>query len=547
MNAGRQSNLSLFAGVAATAERLLARRRAALRPVAELLPLGDRLRSTPDRITVRLLALNDFHGALTQGISVGGRPAGGAAYLAAYLARERAAHPERTLLVHAGDMFGLTPPLSGLLQDEPAAAVLNHLGFDAGVVGNHEFDEGLDELMRLVDGGSHPGTVWRLGTFPGLTFPSLAANVIAERTGHPVLPAYWIMTVAGIRVGVIGVVTTESARRLGRAAAGLRFADEAATVNRYAQELRGHNVAAVVVLAHLGGQQAAADGPISGAIVPFVSGLDDTIDVVVSGHTHQPYRTEIAGKLVVQAHPFGGSYAAIDLEIDRRANRVVERRATLIPTWHDQVKPDAEVATLVTSYERAAAQTGEPVLAAAGAAVTRESDDSGQHDLGRLVAGAYRAATGAEVAICHPAELRADLPAGPLTRADLYRTLPYGHDLLVLRLTGNQLRRLLEERCRDGRGYRPQTAGIGIEVDLDRPAGRRVNRIWLEGGKALDLDATYSVALSTLAAGSGNLSRTGEAQIAGKTLGAFEAYLRSLPRPFTLASAERPRTTLAAS
>ena len=203
-------------------------------------------------VHIRLLTVNDFHGALTTTGVVDDQPAGGAAYLAAHLARERANHPQSTLLVHSGDMVGLSPPLSGLLQDEPTGAVLNKLGFAAGVVGNHEFDEGVDELVRLVDGGNHPGTIWTTGSFPGFNFPCLGANVISERTGHPLLPATRVLTVAGVRIGVIGVVGTEAARNLGASASGVRFADEASSVKRHIAEFRERRVAAIVVLAHLG-------------------------------------------------------------------------------------------------------------------------------------------------------------------------------------------------------------------------------------------------------------------------------------------------------
>lgn len=498
------------------AERLRVRGAAALSP------------AEPDdgAVQIRILTVNDFHGALDTTGTVDGRPAGGAAFLAAHLARERSQRPETSLLVHSGDMVGLTPPLSGLLQDEPTAAFLNRLGFAVGAAGDHEFDEGLDELVRLADGGSHPETIWRTGSFPGLNFPCLAANVLSERTGHPVLPAVRILPIAGVRIGVIGVVSTGAARRLGAIGTGLRFADEAATVNRHVAELRGHHVAAIVVLAHLGGVAGGDDAP-AGDLPGFAAALAPEVDVIVAGHTHRATVAELSGKLTIQAHPLGLGYGTVDLAIDRRMNRVIERSASLRPTWHDAVEPDRATTALVSSFERLARPLADTVVVERSDPVPREPATSDACALGTLVADAYRARTGADIALVHPDELRADLPGGSLTHADLYRALPAGHDLLAVRLRGSAVIRLCDGGFGGTRMPRLSCSGATVEIGPASPPRRRTATVRLPDGSRLDPHGSYTVALTGPTLGATPAS---DVRVFGKALAAMAAFLRHMAR-----------------
>ena len=480
-----------------------------------------------DVVRVRILTVNDFHGALTTTGVVDGQAAGGATYLAAHLARERANHPDTSLLVHSGDMVGLSPPLSGLLQDEPTGAVLNELGFAAGAVGNHEFDEGVDELVRLVDGGNHPATIWTTGSFPGFNFPCLGANVISERTGHPLLPAARVLTVAGIRIGVIGVVGTEAARNLGVTASGVRFADEASSVKRHIAELRERRVAAIVILAHLGATGPGGAGGRRGRLPEFAAALDADVDLIVAGHTHQPAVVTFGNVLTVQAHPHGLSYGAVDLWIDRRLNRVVERSAEIVPTFHDGIEPDRLTTALIASFERLAAPLADPTVTVGTTPLVREPAPPDATPLGPLVADAYRSATGAEISLVHPAELHADLPSGRVSRADLYKVLPGGHDLVAARMSGAALLRLLDDRSRPVRAPRPYCSGAKPEFVMDRAQGQRLAGLRLADGEKLDPAGIYTVAGAAPVLGT---VRSTEVRVMGKALAAVETYLRDARR-----------------
>ncbi len=153
----------------------------------------------PEAVPVQILAINDFHGQVSPGKKVNGRPVGSAPVLAAYLKKEQQDFAGSTFIVHAGDLVGASPPASALLQDEPAIMFMNLLGNRecsprnrlnpkanlVATVGNHEFDEGVDELLRLLRGGNSPQGPFLEDPWQGAAFPSVAANVGKKGTNDP--------------------------------------------------------------------------------------------------------------------------------------------------------------------------------------------------------------------------------------------------------------------------------------------------------------------------------------------------------------------------
>lgn len=491
--------------------------------------------SSDQTVTLHLLAVNDLHGEIAPSHTLNGHQVGGAAYLAAHINRRRARYPDRTLVVHVGDLVSASPAISGLLQDEPAVAIANAIGFDLGVVGNHEFDEGVSELFRLLDGGAHPVTMPLTGRFPGTRFPVLAANVVRTATGRPLLPPYRVITRRGIKVGFIGVVTTETPSGVGRGVDGLTFLDEAATVNHYARELRGQGVRTIVVLAHLGGIPTAT-GAVHGPIANLAQTVADTVDVILSGHTHRAYATTIAGKLVTQAWAYGVALADIALTIDCASGRVVEKTAELVPTLHDTVPPDPAITALVSRYTALAAPLISEPVGVAARAFTRSCDRPGEQSLGDLIADAYRWRTGADLALSHPGWNWADIAAGAVTLGDLYLIQPANDDLVTVRLTGAQIMQGLEQQWQTGQTTMLQISGLEIAVDPQAPFGRRVVEARLTDGQRLDPTAHYVVAINGLLAGGGGgftAFQDGiEVGVGPKDLATLVDYIRHLPRPF---------------
>jgi 5'-nucleotidase len=273
-------------------------------------------------VRLRLLGVNDFHGHLEPP-----RPGiGGAAWLKAHL--DRATLPGRTIRVHAGDMVGATPLVSSWFHDEPTIEAANEIGFDVGTVGNHEFDEGGDELMRLLHGGRRggpealkPDASGRLlntssPEFAGARFPYIAANTV-DGDGELLLPPYEIVERAGVSVGFIGVTTrTTPTFLLERHAARFRFTDISDAVNRWVPELRRRGTEAIVVLAHAGGPtQDQSDAPgFAGEIVDEAREMSPAVDVVVAGHSHSRIHLRVPNtggpgdKLIVEALSYGVAY-----------------------------------------------------------------------------------------------------------------------------------------------------------------------------------------------------------------------------------------------
>jgi 5'-nucleotidase len=253
-------------------------------------------------VKVQLLGINDFHGHLDAALpgKIGRRtlrrrdriPAGGAEYLATHVRMLSRRNPN-TLVVSAGDLIGASPLLSALFHDEPTIEAMNEIGLDLNAVGNHEFDDGAAELLRLQRGGCHPNDGCQDGTpFGGARFRFLAANVVSRRTGKPLFAPYAIRRLGGVRIGFIGM-TLEGTPDIvpPSVSSALRFLDEAQTANRYVRRLRRRGVQAIVVLLHEGGSPRrpalADDCPgLSGPIEDIVRATSPEVDVFLTGHTH---------------------------------------------------------------------------------------------------------------------------------------------------------------------------------------------------------------------------------------------------------------------
>ena len=303
-------------------------------------------------IEVQLLGINDYHGNLqasTPG-TIEGANAGGSEYLSTKLSQLRQGH-KFSLTVAAGDLIGGSPAFSGLFHDEPSVESLNAMQLDISSVGNHEFDEGVTELLRMQTGGCHPvdGCYFPGQPYAGADFKWLAANVV-NNAGETPLPPYWIERFNNVEVGFIGM-TLEATDTLVSAEGiqGWNFLDEAETANALVPVLRAQGVNAIVVLLHEGGSQTPPPGDIdacvgiSGPIVAINDALDPAIDVLITGHTHLPYNClldDSAGnpRIVTSAYSFGRVITEVNLVLDKRTHDV--RRDLSSSTNHAVIQAD---------------------------------------------------------------------------------------------------------------------------------------------------------------------------------------------------------------
>ena len=424
-------------------------------------------------VEVQVLALNDFHGNLLPPAGSSGRVgtvnAGGAEYLATHVKNLEATN-RNSLVVSAGDLIGASPLVSALFHDEPTIEAMNLIGLDLNAVGNHEFDEGATELRRMQDGGCHPVDGCLDGDpFAGADFDFLAANVIDDATGRTLFAPYSIQNFNGARVAFIGM-TLEGTPTIVSAAgiAGYSFRDEADTVNALVPELRRRGVESIVVLVHEGGAQTVAADPttintcsgISGPIVDIVNRLDDAVDLVISGHTHQAYNCLIDGKAVTSAYSFGRVVTDIDMKVDRRTgdtksisvnNRVITR----------DVDKDPRITSLIDRYAAIAAPIANRPIGQITADITRTNDTSLEQALGNVIADGQLEATnepdtgGAVLALMNPGGVRADLTYagsaagegdGFVTYGEAFTVQPFGNALVTLTLTGAQIETILEQQ-----------------------------------------------------------------------------------------------------
>jgi 5'-nucleotidase len=490
--------------------------------------------ASPDgAVDVQILAVNDFHGNLLPPAGSSGRVgsvnAGGAAYLATHIEALRALNPN-TVTVSAGDMIGASPLLSALFHDEPSIEAFNLMGLDFNAVGNHEFDEGIDELRRMQEGGCHPvDGCLDDDDFAGAEFRFLAANVRWKKNDKPIFPAYRTRSFEGIQVAFIGM-TLEGTPSIVTPSgiAALEFLDEADTVNALIPELRQRGVEAIVVVVHEGGSPSAFDyngcTGVSGPIVDIVQRMDDAVDVVISGHTHQPYNCTIDGKLVTSAYSFGRLVSKIDLTIDRGTGDVVSKVADNRIVTRD-VPPDDEVNALIAKYDQIAAPLANRVIGSITADITRATNAAGESALGDVIADAQLSATApagfgeAVVAFMNPGGIRADFTFagsgagegdGNVTYGEMFTVQPFGNSLVTMTLTGAQIDTLLEQQFQ-GCGTQTATrilqvsAGFGYVWSASAPACAKVDAATITiNGVAVDPAANYRVTVNSFLADGGD-------------------------------------------
>ena len=433
--------------------------------------------ATQAPVDINLVALNDFHGHLDAEsfsyTSVRDKTpqqvtAGGIATLGAALQAWRAKDKD-LLLVGAGDLVGASPALSSMWADEPSIAAMNLLGLRVSSVGNHEFDPGRLELLRQQNGGCvspRPDKACKFApAYDGARFTYLAANVIDSASGKPFMPAYRILQAHGIKIGFIGAVLKDTASvALASGIAGLEFGDEADAVNRVLPELRAQGVGVFVVLIHQGGHtDENFDQPdcrdLTGPIVDIVKRLDPAIRLVISGHTHKGYTCRVDGRLVTQAEMGGHVLSRIRLRVDARSNTVQEVSASNIVMQEGAWPANAELAAYLAAVkERSAALLARPVARLAVATVGRDKSAAGESALGDLTADSVLAATrqlGARIAFANNGGIRKQLEAGAdlVTRyGQVQAVLPFGNTLVLMDLSGAQIRALLEQQWKKGGG-----------------------------------------------------------------------------------------------
>ena len=522
----------------------------------------------PPPVEVQILGINDFHGNLEPPTGSSGRiegiDAGGATYLATHVAELEATNPRNTVVVSAGDLVGASPLLSALFHDEPSVETMNEIGLDINAVGNHEFDEGTAELLRLQEGGCHPVDGCLDGDdFAGADFQFLAANVVSQQTGETLFPSYTVQRFeANAKVAFIGmtlegtptIVTPEGV-------AGYDFLDEADAANAVVADLEAQGIENIVVLLHEGGVTAGGgyngcEG-VAGPIVDIVERMDDQIDAVISGHTHQAYNCVIDGIPVTSASSFGRLVTDMDLTIDRRTKEITSISVDNRIVTRD-VPASGPIDALIARYDTISSPLANRVIGSITADILRTADAAGESALGDVIADSQLAATtapelgGAQAAFMNPGGIRADLlfapsgteAPGDVTYEEAFTVQPFGNSLVTMTLTGAQIDRMLEEQFCGGNAAAPRVlqpsvgftytfhaAAVGA-ADCDLADAVDESTIAI-GGVAVDPAGTYRITVNSfLATGGDNFAvlNEGTDRLGGAVdLDALEDYLSAAP------------------
>ncbi|MBB5232846.1 bifunctional metallophosphatase/5'-nucleotidase [Deinococcus budaensis] len=522
-------------------------------------------------VDVTVMGVNDFHGNLlpstlrvpdpadrTKTLTV---TAGGIEAIGGVLAETRKENPN-TVFVGVGDMTGASPIISALLRDEPTIDALSKLGMAVNVVGNHEFDYGLGELQRFQKGGCNSNDAARAckynNTFAGAEFTYLAANVVDEKTGARVFPAYKIVKVGAARVAFVGAVLQSTPTVVTPSGvAGLRFQAEVASINAAVPQIKRGGADAIIALVHQGG--AAKDAfdvtdckTLTGDIVDIARGLDPAISAIMTAHTHNGYNCRVAGpdgqeRVVIQGASFGRLLQRLDLTIDTRANRVLSLKARNVVVNAATAPKDPAMTAIVQKAKALTDAEANKVVATLGTEqITRAQNPAGESALGDVIADAQLAATrapekgGAVIAFMNPGGIRADLPgrasnpSRQVTFGDVFAVQPFGNIVTVITLTGAQIKAVLEQQFGNPTATENRilqvSQGFAYTWDNARAKGEKVVSLTLNG-QPLDPAASYRVTVNNFLADGGDgftVFAQGKDRLGGDLdIDAFQNYLRA--------------------
>ncbi|TCL65932.1 2',3'-cyclic-nucleotide 2'-phosphodiesterase (5'-nucleotidase family) [Hydrogenispora ethanolica] len=421
---------------------------------------------------VDVLAITDFHGSLARsGKNIG------IANLVGELKKLKAANPD-SILVSAGDNYQGSAE-SNLLYGKPVSAGFKEAGIVLSAIGNHEYDWGSQRIPGwAADGG----------------FDFLAANIYDRKTGQPVAYAqpYRIITVAGVKVGFIGLTTPETAWKTNpENVKDVEFRDPVAVLAHYVPVVRAAGADIVVALTHMGGAQDKS-GAISGeaADLAKVPGLDG----IIAGHSHDMVVGKAGNVPYVMPYYNGRSVGRLSFIVARDQPKVVSAQASLDHLFLRQstLQEDEATKAILAQY----LEQVKPILSEqiGETKVALVHDTKGPSLMGEWACDIMRQLTGAQIGMQNGGGLRVSLDQGVLTVGDLYRLMPFDNTLVTAELTGAQVREAVENGLGNPKvGYFGQVTGLKVTYDLSKPFGQRIVTITLENGQPLDPNKLYTV------------------------------------------------------
>ncbi|MBC2097894.1 LPXTG cell wall anchor domain-containing protein [Listeria booriae] len=494
----------------------------------------------PNLVPVQILGINDFHGALDTPSSSPLGKIGGADYLATNLNNTEASFltangltdntAANSIRVQAGDMVGASPAVSGLLQDEPTIKVLNRMKFEIGTLGNHEFDEGLAEFKRILDGGDTTdfNEITQNYDHEASDMSIVVGNVVKKSDGT--IPygfkPYEIKNMGGVDVGFIGVVTTEiPSLVLANHIQDYNFLDEAETIAKYSAELQAKGVKAIVVLSHVPaltpGNPTNGEGSVSGAAVDMMNKVnqiapDNSVDLVLAGHNHQYTNGKVGNTRIVQSYNNGKAYSNVTGVLNKTTKDFEATPNAEIKYNLQDVTPDAGVRSVIDeAYALVNPVISKPIGQMDSAVMTRDTNADNESQLGNLITDGQRemakkAGIAVDFAMTNNGGIRADLVGTAangsyaVTWGAAQAVQPFGNILQVVELTGADIVEALNQQYDESEKYFLQVSGLTYTYTKNDAGEKRVVDVKKEDGTKLDESATYRVVINDFLFGGGD-------------------------------------------
>lgn len=491
-----------------------------------------------DDVEVTVLGTNDFHGR----IEADGQSAG-AAVLAGAVGQFRTDNPN-TVFAAAGDLIGASTFTSFIQDDNPTVEALNEAGLEVSAVGNHEFDQGYQDLLDRINGGNSDRVQ--------ATWEYLGANVkVKDGEDYDELAETWTTDLGGVTVGFVGVVTEHLPELVSPdGIAMLDVLDPTEAANTAAADLKADGADVVVLLVHEG----AATTELESAVDPdsdfgaIVTGVNEDIDAIISGHTHLAYNHSIevpewvaedrpvTERPVVSAGQYGYNLNDITFTVDPEGEGVQSVTSEIVPlaeedeegNWTPLFPADDVVQGIVDEATGVADELGNEPIGEVTTDINRavQTDGSenrgGESTLGNLVADVQLGAaqvtdSDTQIAFMNPGGLRTDLafassgegdPDGNVTFREVAEVQPFANTLVTTTLTGDQIVSVLEEQWQPAGASRPflklGVAGLTYIYDPAGADGEHVADVTLADGTPLDPAGEYRVVVNSFLASGGD-------------------------------------------
>lgn len=468
-------------------------------------------------VNVQLLGINDFHGQIDITKTISGKTYGRADFLSANL-KLRKQENKNTFIVHAGDVVGASAPVSALLKDEPTIKILNKIGFDVGTVGNHEFDKGSKEMLRLTNRVAE--------------FPYTATNIVDKKTKKPILQPYIIKRVQGVKVGFLGVITQETPSIvMPDGIKNIEFIDAAESVNKYVNILKRNGVSTIILLAHIPGYQNSKTNEITGEVADLANKIDDEVDVIFAGHNHGFLNGNVDGKLIVESYSSGTAFSDVDLEISKKTKNVINKKAEIVNNTQENIIADSTITKLTNKYENIVAPVINEVVGRTETKISGVQNSSGESALGNLIADSQNKNMGTDFAFMNPGGIRADIEAGEITWGDLFLVQPFNNNLVKVSMSGIQVKNLLNQQWQGTQTKILQISGLKYTWDSTKENGNKIVNIWTAKGDVLSDNKIYTVTVNSFLSSGGDgftiMNTINNKEVGSLDIDAFVEYVKT--------------------